>query len=120
MRGNIICDVGEFVGFINFYEIFENGGFDEIGMQFGYVIDFVGIYDSKEGYFDYFRLGFFNDRYFLEDIFIVGEGFFYILKEEQVDIVNDLQVFGKKVLYQIDGLFFQSFGEYSVVGVVEL
>jgi hypothetical protein len=119
-RGNTIRDVGEFVGPIDLHEILENGGFDEIGMQFGYAIDLVGTHDSKEGHPDHLRLGLLNDRHPSEDIPIVGEGLLYTLKEEQVDIVNDLQVPGKKVLHQTDGPLLQSLGEYSVVGVAEL
>jgi hypothetical protein len=95
-----IGDVGELVLSIDFNEVLEDCGLDEIRMKFGDTIDFVRANDCQVGHAENLGLRFFDDRYSAEHISVLRELALDLLKEEQVDIVYDLKVSWQKVLHK--------------------
>uniref|UniRef100_A0A1Y1L8Q7 Uncharacterized protein n=1 Tax=Photinus pyralis TaxID=7054 RepID=A0A1Y1L8Q7_PHOPY len=114
---NAVCNIGELVRAVNFDKVLENGGLDEVRVEFRHAIDLVGADDGKERHAYHLGLGFLNDGYPAEHVPVVREGLFYALQKEQVDVVDDLQVPREQVLDETNGPFLEGFWEDRMVGV---
>jgi len=112
-----IGDVCKLVRPIHLDKILEDGGLDQVGMEFGDTINLVRSNHGEVRHADHFRTRFLNDRNPTQEVAILGERSFNVLQELQINVVNDLQMPGKQMLEQADGPFLQRLGKNSMVGV---
>lgn len=119
-RGDTVGDVGELVRAINLDKVLENGRLDEIRMKLSNSVDLVRADNGQKCHAHHLGLRLLNDRHTSKDASVVGKRLFDLLKEEQINVVDNLQVPRKEVLEQANGPFLQSLGKDRVVGVAEL
>lgn len=119
-RRDGVGDVGELVGTVDGDEVSENGGLDEIGVQFGYPVDLVRTHDCEESHANHLRLRFFDDGNPPEHVAVLGELLLHGLEEEQVDVIDNLHVTWKEVLQERNRPLLQGLRKDSVVGVAKL
>lgn len=119
-RSDTVGHIGELVGAINLDKVLEDGGLDEVRVQLSDTIDLVRSDNGEERHPNHLGLGLLNDGHTAKNVAVVGEGLLNLLKEEEVDVVDNLQVPWQKVLEQTDGPLLESLWKNSVVGVAEL
>lgn len=118
-RGDTVGDVGELVRPKDSDEVLEDRRLDEVRVQFGDTVDLVRTDNSQVSHADHLWVGLLNDRYTSKHLAILGEVALHVLKEVHVDVVDDLEVTGQKVLDQRNGPLLKCFRQDSVVGVAK-
>ena len=105
---NAVCHIGELVRAIYLHKVFENGGFDQVGVQLGHTIDLVRAHNSQKRHPHHLGLRFLDNRHPSKHVAIIGECLLNLLQEEEIDIVDDLEVPGKKLLDEANRPLLQS------------
>lgn len=118
-RGDAVGDVAELVWPVDGDEVLEDGGLDEVGVQFGDAIDLVRADDGDVSHADHLGLSLFDDGDAAEQVVVLGELALDVLQEGHVDLVDDLEVTGQQVLHQRDRPLLQCLGEDGVVCIAE-
>jgi hypothetical protein len=136
-RCNTIGDVCELIGSVDLHKVLEDGGLDEIRVQFSHTVDLVGAYQGEVGHADHLRLGFFDNRNAAEQFAVAGKVALDELEEIQVYVIHYLlesqstvalekdgarktyKVTGKKVLHQWDRPLLKRLRQDGMVGVAE-
>lgn len=87
------CDavryVCELVWTVDFDEIFENGGLDQIGVKLGHTVHLVAANNSQVSHAHHLRLAFFNDRDTSKHITVFRKLSLDVLQEVQINIIDD-------------------------------
>lgn len=96
--GNTVCDIREFVWAEDLDKVFEDCSLDEVRVQFSDTINLLGPDDRKIGHSYDLRVGLLNDRDLAQKVSVLRESSLDALKEEQVDVIYDLQVTWEEML----------------------
>ena len=89
-RSDTVGHVGELVEPKDVDEVLENGGLDQIRVQFSHTVDLVRPDNSEERHANHLGLRLFNNRDSAQKVTVFGEGPLHSLEEEEVDVVDDL------------------------------
>lgn len=119
-RSDSVRHIGELVGTVDLDKVLEDSGLDEIRVQLSNTIDFMRPNNCQERHAHHLCLRLLNDRNSAQDVSVIRESLLDLLEEKQVNVIDNLQMSGQKVLDQTNGPLLQSFGQDGVVGVTEL
>lgn len=119
-RSDSVGHIGELVGTVDLDKVLEDSGLDEIRVQLSNTIDLMRPNNCQERHAHHLCLRLLNDRNSAQDVSVIRESLLDLLEEKQVNVVDNLQMSGQKVLDQTNGPLLQGFGQDGVVGVTEL
>lgn len=94
-RSDTVGDVSELVRSVDFDEIFEDCGLDEIRVQFSNTIHLVRADDGQVSHTDHLWLRLLDDRNTAKHVSVFREVALNILQELEIDLVDDLKMTGK-------------------------
>ncbi len=99
-RGDPVGHVGKLVRAVDFDKVLENGGLDQVRMQFGHPVHFLTSNDRQISHSHHLRLRFLDDRDRRQQVAPVGDFLLHHLEELHVDLVDDLEVPREQILHQ--------------------
>jgi hypothetical protein len=119
-RRDAVGHVGKLVAAKDGDKVLEDGGLDEVRVQFRHAVDLVRADNGEERHAHHLALRLLDDGHAVEQVVVLGEFFLHHLEEKEVDVVDYLQVAREQVLEEPDGPLFERLGQHRVVGVAKL